>query len=464
MRSRKPFTSKAIAYLKGAIPPEEPEPGVSLSGENAIVFRDLKNGLFVCYVVDTGDEFEFVQQRHLTEDGIDDNRLHSIGIANLGDLVAEQGLSLVPHPEGILFGVLFGGNFEASLILLDFLWEDAFREFVSGDYVIAVPGRDILAFCDASSAEGLQELREAIELRKEADATHLISDDLYVRRDGKWEILASPRAKRGKRSAKDKPPFSDLRCVSAEDVVGHMHSDTDEDVDVRADILVRNPEGGLIVEAMFSSVVDLSDPAVNLAPRIHPAKARVFEAVVTGQCRLTVRGGSPDGSSPFAPGESFDTLPDVQFHVNQPDGGILKRHFSEFLDRSRELLERGACDEVRSTITLPGFDPDAEPILREIRDGSLLLIFGYLPPLVIESDPAKAQQFDLDAFGEELEKAAGVSMIWDDREVFVIKRPTSRTIDRIRQFLVNYWSSKKPTRAKTKPGKPKRGKPKRKSS
>jgi len=220
------------------------------------------------------------------------------------------------------------------------------------------------------------------------------------------------------------------------------NSATGQSLTIRADNVVAGPEGHLLVEAMFSKLVDLSAPSANLAERLHPAKAKAFEWIVAGQCTSVVPSGREEGPAALPAGESLRVVPEVELHVNRPEGGILVRRFSEFLDRHKELLERGACGDVRRTIPLAGFDPDAEPIVREMRDGSLLLIVGCLPPLVAENDASKAQQFDMNAFGAELEKAVGLPVLWDDREVFVVQRPEANTVERIRQFFGNYWKSR----------------------
>src|SRR4030095_16168442 len=205
---------------------------------------------------------------------------------------------------------------------------------------------------------------------------------------------------------------------------------TQQSITIRTDNVVYRADGCLLVEAMFSGLVDLTDPSVNVASRLHPTKAQAFEWIVAGQCRSVAPEGKPTA-----------LIPDVEIHVNRPHEGIVVRHFSEFLDRYRELRERGASDDVGATITLGGFDPGAEPVLREMRDGSLLLIFAFLPPLVSENDPTKGTRFDFDTFGTEIEKGAGVPVIWDDREVFVVEHPRRDTVERIRHFLLNYWEA-----------------------
>lgn len=205
------------------------------------------------------------------------------------------------------------------------------------------------------------------------------------------------------------------------------HDATRRSIPIKVDNVVYGPDGCLLVEAMFSTLVDLSSPSVNLAARLHPTKAEAFEWIVTGECSVA------------SEGKPTVVIPDVQLHVNRAQGGIAVRHFTELLEASRRLRDRGESDDVRATITLAGFEPGAEPVLREMRDGSLLLVFAFIPPRVSESQPATAKRFDLDTFGDEVTRGAGVPVTWDDKEVFVVQHPQGDTVERIRGFLQNYW-------------------------
>lgn len=207
------------------------------------------------------------------------------------------------------------------------------------------------------------------------------------------------------------------------------HGQTGRTIPIVVDNVVYRQDGCLLVEAMFSGLADLTSPSADLAARIHPAKAEAFEWIIGGQCSVT------------AEGTPTPMVPDVQLHVNNPRGGLAVRHFSEFLEASRQLHERGQSGEVRATVTLAGFEPGAEPVLREMRDGSLLLVFAFIPPRVTVGQPAKARRFDLNTFGTEVERAAGVPLAWDDKEVFVVQRPRSDTVERIRGFLNSYWGT-----------------------
>jgi hypothetical protein len=235
----------------------------------------------------------------------------------------------------------------------------------------------------------------------------------------------------------------DFRLDKERAAVQISNSATGQTVIIRADNVVSREDGHLLVEAMFSSVVDLTGPAENLAARLHPSKARAFEWIVTGQSpTVTSTGGQPEPAAECVSAD-VNVVPDVQLHVNQPAGDTVVRHFSECLEHSRQLLNQGSCPGVQRTIVLAGFEPDGEPVLRQMQDGSFCLVFACLPPLATETDPEKAKRFDMNAFGEEIQQALKVAVAWDDREVFVIPQPDKDTVERLQQFLAEYWTPRK---------------------
>ena len=185
-RKKKKFTDQAIAYIKAS----NPEGGgrvIELPPETTPVVRRYSDDLCICYTVDCGKHYEYVQECHLPLDGIDRDELHRIGLRNLRALVARRGARVQPY-QGV-FAFLMRGDFEASVILLDDLWDGEFRQFVTGEYAAAIPARDMLAFCDSSSADGVAELQRIIE-RVQPTGDHLLTKTIYVRRESKWQ----PRA------------------------------------------------------------------------------------------------------------------------------------------------------------------------------------------------------------------------------------------------------------------------------
>jgi hypothetical protein len=174
----------ALAYLKAEVPSDDPAPVMAVDGDDAPVLRKLGGGLLVAYLVDEGDHFAYVQGRDLRAAGLDDERLHARAVANLAN-AAEGRVKLQRHGEvSVLF---FDGHFEASLMLLDDLWDHSLREAHGGRPAVAAPARDVICFCDSSSTEGLAELR-AVIARVWPGGDHLLSDRIFERKDGRWRV------------------------------------------------------------------------------------------------------------------------------------------------------------------------------------------------------------------------------------------------------------------------------------
>jgi len=141
------------------------------------VLQNLGNGLLVAYMIDMGDRFQYVQHRHLETSGIIETELHQHAMENLA-LLAKQ--KLVVHPRGCIFAAFLEGSFEASLILIDNLWEKNFARSLTAGFVAAMPARDVLVFCDLASQEGIAELHQVVA-RASAGGDHLLTSVLYHR-------------------------------------------------------------------------------------------------------------------------------------------------------------------------------------------------------------------------------------------------------------------------------------------
>jgi hypothetical protein len=90
-------------------------------------------------------------------------------------------------------------------------------------------------------------------------------------------------------------------------------------------------------------------------------------------------------------------------------------------------------DDPVSVIQLAGFDPEGEPQIRVMADGSLYLVFNFMPPSWAEDTPDRFDDFD-----KQLSKAIGLPVEWEDREVFRVERPGTDTVERIRHFVGAY--------------------------
>jgi uncharacterized protein YtpQ (UPF0354 family) len=158
------------------------KPIALVRGGDAPVLKDLGNGLLVAYVVDVGARLQSVQQRRFEESGVIESDLHSYAVRNL-TVLARDKLRIERH--GSVFIVFLEGNFEATLILVDDLWDATLARTVSTGFVAAIPARDILAFCDVDSLEGITELRQVVA-RANASGDHLLTPVLYRRQGQQW--------------------------------------------------------------------------------------------------------------------------------------------------------------------------------------------------------------------------------------------------------------------------------------
>ena len=116
----------AIAYLK-AILPDDGTPALPVAHADTPVIRTYNDELCVCYLVDRGSNLRYVQNRDLEREEISADELHKIGLRNLWEQTGSRNARVQPYQN--IFAVLMSGDFEASLILLDRLWEHDFRQF-----------------------------------------------------------------------------------------------------------------------------------------------------------------------------------------------------------------------------------------------------------------------------------------------------------------------------------------------
>jgi hypothetical protein len=138
--------------------------------------------LLVTYVVDEGQMLTYVQNRHLLANGLVVTNLHRLAIANFESQFAGR---LRIQQFGPIFGLFLDGNFEASLLLMDKLWDETLADCAPNGFVAAVPVRDVLAFADRASSSGIAELRAVIS-RLGDKGDHLISKLLFERSASRW--------------------------------------------------------------------------------------------------------------------------------------------------------------------------------------------------------------------------------------------------------------------------------------
>lgn len=178
---------RAVASVRIASSPVDGGDAVELPHEASPVIKDLGNGLCVVYLVDEGNHFVYVQNQHLAQSGFNAGGLHECALSNLARI--SEGKAKVQQ-HGAVYGVFLDGMFEASLILLDHLWDETLAHLAPNGFVVALPSRDVLAFCDAGSAAGVRELQGVVERVFAEGGSHMLTRTLYQRRQRAWQPMA----------------------------------------------------------------------------------------------------------------------------------------------------------------------------------------------------------------------------------------------------------------------------------
>lgn len=180
------FCLRAVAYLKVAVS-EEKGAAIAIDAPDSPVLRTLDNGLVVAYLVDEGDHFTYVQNRHLAQAKLSADVLHEQALLNLSSVVGSQA---EVRKFGSVYLVLAGGCFEASLILCDEFWSSWYSDLTTDGFIASFPARDVLAFGDSSSDDTIGELKELCA-NTAGSVDHPLTGTLYQRTGKTWTPLFS---------------------------------------------------------------------------------------------------------------------------------------------------------------------------------------------------------------------------------------------------------------------------------
>ena len=182
------------------------------------------------------------------------------------------------------------------------------------------------------------------------------------------------------------------------------------------DNVVLDPLGGYkVVESLHSGVFDLAGDYGEIAARIHPLKQQLFDAVLRGE-------------EVQAQCEGVDVVlnRDVELHVNHPRHVLAHVLYAHVAGK----LPVG----VRGQLAVRGFDEGADPVIRQMRDGSYRVVFCTMPP----RRHALGAGFDVDAFGDALLNSVNAQVVWDDVDVIHMPVATQDEIGELYQFIASY--------------------------
>ena len=141
------------------------------------------NELVIVYAQDDPN-----RMRYLTTDedlGLSREALRALAIDNLKRLLPK--IEILVYDEIML--VSAGGDYEASLLLIDEIWTGG-QIKVDGDIVVAIPARDTLLVTGSRNRAGLKRMRE-LTAKAMAQGPYELTDTLFRYRDGRFTKFGS---------------------------------------------------------------------------------------------------------------------------------------------------------------------------------------------------------------------------------------------------------------------------------
>jgi uncharacterized protein YtpQ (UPF0354 family) len=136
----------------------------------------------IVYAEDSPKNIRYLTSPDLDKAGITRKELRAIASENLKTLlpkIERRG------GEG-LYMVTAGGDYEASLLVVDSIWTDG-QMRVKGDFVVAVPTRDLLLVTGTQEAEGIQKVTRLANEAFKREFSYRLTPKLFVYRQGKFE-------------------------------------------------------------------------------------------------------------------------------------------------------------------------------------------------------------------------------------------------------------------------------------
>ena len=128
------------------------------------------------------------RMRYLTtqEDfGLSRAELRALAVENLKRVLPK--IELRGDDEVMLMSA--GGNYEASLLLIDDIWSSG-QVKVNGDIVVAIPTRDVLLVTGSRNRAGLKRVRE-LAAKFVSQGPYELTDTLFRYRDGRFTKFGS---------------------------------------------------------------------------------------------------------------------------------------------------------------------------------------------------------------------------------------------------------------------------------
>ena len=147
------------------------------------VYEEYNSDLIILYAEDSPKNIRYFKPEDLEKAHINRTELRSLACDNLKRLLPK----IERQGGNGLFMVTAGGDYEASLLLFDSIWQD-FQKEVRGDVIAAIPTRDLLLVTGSQDQQGIERLRQMVK-KASTEGSYRLTTNLFVYRNGKFEVF-----------------------------------------------------------------------------------------------------------------------------------------------------------------------------------------------------------------------------------------------------------------------------------
>lgn len=183
------YEKQGIVNIENIIPVIKPNEyldeinSLSKDGEAFPMLTEKYNDqLIIAYAEDSKNSIKYLTEDDLKMLSISKDSLKSIALRNFDKIIP----NIQRQGDNELFMITAGGDYEASLILLSSIWTKENLP-VDGEFIIAIPNRDMLLITGSKSKTGIAKIKEIV-----ADSyktgNYQVSDHLYKWTGGKFEL------------------------------------------------------------------------------------------------------------------------------------------------------------------------------------------------------------------------------------------------------------------------------------
>jgi hypothetical protein len=154
---------------------------VSLLGKDTkVALEHMAGDVWIVYALDLPKSTRSLSLDEMVKLNVTREELRPLALENLKRILPD----IKCHGAGPWFLLTAGGDYVASILLLDGVWEQL-AATVEGDLVAVVPSRDVLLFTGGESTEGLAAIREKAD-EIHSGGHHVVSRTLLRRVEGRW--------------------------------------------------------------------------------------------------------------------------------------------------------------------------------------------------------------------------------------------------------------------------------------